>query len=291
MPIKEIDEIFDDKSILLSVGTLNKLNAMKQLDDFFKAKNVFFNIDLSNKNITESDIEILFKIIKNRPSMTFNFAYVFNNVHSSPYFPSAFYRKNGFSIGLQPTDLSESCESLGEWLTKLKIVWNEITRIFNKNKDFLGVDSSIAPLFEGKGSFIYFIKRLGLDFSWSVTTDIYMKISQFIKTNNPKPTGLCGLMFPCLEDFELANEYEKGNFPIERNIFLSLHSGLGIDTYPIGVNESPERVAEILSLLKGLSNKYNKSLSARLVSDGKAKIGEKTNFQNQYLKDVIVRKL
>ena len=98
-------------------------------------------------------------------------------------------------------------------------------------------------------------------------------------------------MFPCLEDFELADEYESSNFSIERNIYLSLHSGLGIDNYPIGTDEKPERVLEILKLLQGLSNKYKKALSVRIVSDGKTKIGEKTHFQNQFLKDVIVRKL
>lgn len=96
--------------------------------------------------------------------------------------------------------------------------------------------------------------------------------------------GLCGLMLPALEDFELAKEYEKGNFSIERNIYLSLHSGLGIDTYPIGVDEKPEKMVEILKLLQSLSNKFNKPLSARFVSDGKAKIGERTNFKNQYCK-------
>ena len=81
-------------------------------------------------------------------------------------------------------------------------------------------------------------------------------------------------MFPALEDFELSDEYEKGNFTIERNIYLSLHSGLGIDTYPIGIDEKPERILEILKLLQALSNKYKKSLSARFVSDGKAKSGK-----------------
>ena len=98
-------------------------------------------------------------------------------------------------------------------------------------------------------------------------------------------------MLPCLEDFELADEYEKGNFSIERNIFLSLHSGLGIDTYPIGINESHEKVLNILKLVQGLSNKYKKPFSVRFVSDSKAKIGDKTDFQNQYLKDVTIREL
>lgn len=39
------------------------------------------------------------------------------------------------------------------------------------------------------------------------------------------------------------------------------------------------------------SDPYQKPLSCRFVSDGKAKIGDQTDFQNQYLKDVRVGKL
>ena len=172
-----------------------------------------------------------------------------------------------------------------------KEVWNEICQILKDNNDFLGIDSSTAPLLTPEGSLVGFIKRLGLNFSETTTTDFYVRISNFIKTNNPQPIGLCGLMFPCLEDAELASEYELGNFSLERNIYLSLHSGLGVDTYPIGIDEPSQRVLEVLKLLQGLSNKYKKPLSARFVSDGKAKIGEKTDFQNQYLKDVTIRSL
>ncbi|KKL18353.1 hypothetical protein LCGC14_2476390, partial [marine sediment metagenome] len=122
-------------------------------------------------------------------------------------------------------------------------------------------------------------------------TDLYIQISNFIKQNNPKPIGLCGIMLPCLEDFELATEYEAGDFSIERNVYLSLHCGLGIDTYPVGVNESSQKIYEILCLLQGLSQRYHKPLSARFVSDGIAKIGEKTDLKNPYLKDVIVNPL
>lgn len=288
---QNLENKISDKSILLSVGTLPFGEIEDQLEKFYLTENLSFNIDLSSGPINKSHIEILFDIIKNKPEKSFNFTYVFNNAYSSPYFPSANYRSNGFSIGFQPTDLSENCLSLEEWLGILKKTWLKINDLFKKDSDFLGIDSSIAPLFEGKSSLINFVKRLGLSFSHSITTDFYLKITEFIKQHNPKPIGLCGLMFPCLEDFELAQEYEKGNFSIERNVFLSLHCGLGIDTYPIGINESQTRALEILRLLQGLSNRYKKSLSARFVSDGKAKTGEKTDFQNQYLKDVIVRKL
>lgn len=289
--IIELDSKYVSDDYIFGVGSLSEEKLRKNLNSLLVCKDTSFNLDLAEKQITESDVEVLFEIIKNGANKTFNFAYVFNNPPSSPFFPSGSYHQNGFSIGLQPTDLSMDCESVAKWLEKMKTVWEEIDSLLKPIDGYLGIDSSIAPLSQGSSSFINFVKRLGLDFGHSATTDIYTTISKFIKENNPRPIGLCGLMFPCLEDFELAEEYEKGNFSIERNIFLSLHSSLGIDTYPIAVNQSKERVVEILRLLQQLSNKYKKPLSVRFVSDGKAKIGEKTDFKNQYLKDVIVWEL
>jgi len=289
--VKELGEKISDKDILLNVGTLNLKMANNQLDDFFGESNVSFNIESSKAEITKDCVDILFKIISGNSEKTFNFSYVFNNAPSSPFFPSGNYEKEGYSIGLQLTDLSENCDTIKEWFSEIRKVFSEINLLFKDDKEFLGIDSSIAPLFNGKSSLIDFIKKIGYDFSYSALTDNYLKITEFIKKENPKSVGLCGLMFPCLEDFGLAEEYEKGNFSIERNIFLSLHSGLGIDTYPIGIDENKERIINILKTIQGLSNKYKKPLSCRFVSDGKAKIGEKTNFKNQYLKDVIVREL
>jgi hypothetical protein len=288
--IKESVQYFGD-SVLLNVGTLSTASALAQLDDFFRAPDVYFNIDLSNTTIGRSDIDMLYKIIANRPEKTFNFTYVFNNAPSTPFFPSASYQRDGFSIGLQSTDLSEGCNSIEDWLDKCEAAWHMLATLFGGDADFMGIDSSVAPFYMGKSSLVNFVNRLGLNFSKSATSTIYTTISRHIKDKNPRPIGLCGLMFPCLEDFELAEEYDQGNFTLERNIFLSLHSGLGVDTYPIGTDEKPERVIEILSLLQNLSNKYRKPLSARFVSDGIARIGQKTNFQNPFLKDVVVRPL
>ena len=288
---KELKSKINDPEILLSVGTLTPEKTKDHLKNFYQAKTVSFNTDLTNIDISKAHVEILFDIIKNKPSLTFNFAYVFNNRFSSPYYPSANYEKDGFAIGLQPTNLAGDCKTLQEWLEKIRQSWLEIDKVFKKNSRYLGIDSSIAPIFDGKGSLINFIKKLGQTFEQSVTTDTYIQITNFLIKNNPKPVGLCGLMFPCLEDFELTQEYEAGRFTIERNVFLSLHSGLGIDTYPIGIDENPERVVDVLKLVAGLSKKYSKPLSVRFVSDGKAKIGDKTNFGNQYLKDVVVRSI
>lgn len=287
----ELEEKVDNKNIYLNIGQLPTKNVFEKLPDFYKSKNVSFNTELSDEVLELSHVNILFDIIKNSPDKTFNFTHTFNNVKSSPFFPSAVYDQDGFSIGLQSTDLSDSEFTLDAWFINMKKTWSEVNNIAKQHKGYLGIDSSIAPLFEGSSSIVNFVKRLGLTFSESILTDTYLKMTKFIKENNPKPIGLNGLMLPALEDFELALEYEKGFFSLERNIFLSLHSGLGIDTYPIGTNESYERVLNILKTVQGLSNKYKKPLAVRFVSDGKAKIGEMTDFKNKFLKDVIVKPL
>ena len=288
--IKKLERVISDTSVMLGIGTVSfeEASTIKQL---FYDSRVSMNIDLTNDPIVMKHAEFIFDLINNAPGKMFDFAYVFNNSDNSPFFPAANYDRKGFSIGLQSPNLASSVSSIDEWLNRKKRVWEEINQIFKDNDDFLGIDASTAPLYRGDGSLIGFIKKLGYNFTESTTTDIWTRITNFINDENKNSIGLNGLMLPCLEDFELADEYEKGNFSIERNIFLSLQSGLGIDTYPIGIDESPKRVLNILKTIQSLSNKYDKPLSVRFVSDGKAKIGNRTSFKNKYLKDVIIRKL
>lgn len=278
------------QDLLVSVGR-KPLEYITDNFNLFVSSRDNVNLELTDEDVQMKHVQLLFRIIQEAPSKTFNFTFTLNNAKSSPYMPSADYEKDGFSIGLQPTDLSVSVTSIAEWFERMKDVYSEVVDLMESNNQFLGIDSSIAPLFENESSLINLIKRLYGNFSDSILTDVYTDITKFIKQSNPRPVGLCGLMVPCLEDFELAREYEQGNFSIERSLFLSLHSGLGIDVFPIGVDENKEKILNILKLVKALSDKYNKPLSVRFVSDGNAKIGDKTNFNNQYLYDTVVRAL
>lgn len=280
-----------DDSLICSIGsiTLDEFNRHRKL--LLGETNISFNIDLTHIKPSIHHVDLLYDICRNKPEKCFNFTYVFNNAFSSPYFPAANYQENGFSLGLQPTNLSAGCQSLQQWLMKMKECWLELDHLFGSDDDFLGIDSSIAPLLSGGSSLIDFIKRLGFSFNEAVLSDMFIKMTHFIKSENPRSVGLCGLMLPCLEDFDLADEYSKGSFTVERNIFLSLHSGLGIDTYPIGVDESKDSILQVLRLLRGLSIKYNKPLSARFISDGQSTVGDTTNLNNPYLKDVKIRPL
>ncbi|MBN1103347.1 MAG: DUF711 family protein [Deltaproteobacteria bacterium] len=288
--IEELESWSSPGDLYLGMGTLSPEEAQTQLGDFLRASRVSFNLDASAA-VGPAEVEVLQRIIRESPARTFLFAYTFHNRPSSPFFPSAAFDRPGFSLGLQSTDLAENCTTLGEWMDAMREVWREMVGILDEHPGFLGIDSSVAPLFRGKSSLVHFVKRLCGSFSSAVTTDLFLKLTRFLEEENPRPVGLCGLMLPCLEDFELADEYEAGEFTVERNLFLSLHSGLGVDTYPVGIDEDPDRILEVLRLIRGLSEKHAKPLSARFVSDGKARIGDMTDFGNPYLKDVRIRPL
>lgn len=152
---------------------------------------------------------------------------------------AASYTGNGFSVGLQSTNLFQAGDSLQRWLDKQAQAWQTLCGALNDEPQFLGVDTSVAPLFDAArgGSLVALLRDMAerenvdapRDGDWlhAVTTSpLLLRLTSALKAF-PRATGLCGLMFPCLEDFELAAEYEKGHFTIERNIFASLHSGLG----------------------------------------------------------------
>ncbi len=281
----------NDGSLFLSMGRLPFEKARALMPNFLAAQNVAFNVDLAGEPLELEHTTLLTEIIRQNSAKTFSFTYTFNNVPSSPFFPSATYARSGVAIGLQPTNLAEGCRTIEAWLERMRAVWFEIEGLMAGEPDFLGIDTSIAPLYEDDGSLLHIVRRTTAPLDQAATSDVFLRIARFIKGEGLKRTGLCGLMFPCLEDFEVARAYERGEFSIERNVFLSLHSGLGIDAYPIGTDEDANRVLDILRLVQGLSNKYSKPLSIRLISDGNARIGEKASFNNPYLKDVTIRKL
>ncbi len=275
------------ENLFVSVGKVNFEQLLQQKQDFFVSKNISCHVELAQDTLRQGHADFLMAMAHEAPHKLFQFAYTFNNTHSSPFFPSAAYERAGFSIGFQSTDLAEDAAGLEDWLQRQRQMWVEVEALLAEEQDFLGIDSSIAPLGGDAGSLLRHLKAWGYGFAASKLSDIYLQMTAFIKQQNPKPVGLCGLMLPCLEDFALADEYVRGQFSLQDNLFLSLHSGLGVDTYPFALNEKPERILNLLKLVQGLSNKYKKPLSVRLINDGKATRGQMTDFQSPYLRDVI----
>jgi hypothetical protein len=288
--VAEVEAAYGDGRRFLSVGQLDRAGLARQFDALLAADNVACNL-ATDSAVTAEDVAWLFRLVTEQPGQTFGFAYTFGNAPGSPFFPSATWNGNGFAVGLQPTDLAAGCDTVEGWLTRLGEAWNALDALLAGEPGYLGIDGSIAPLWDEPGSLVAHIRRWAGSFEQAVTSDLFLRITHFLKHANPCPVGLNGLMLPCLEDRPLAGEYSQGRFTIERNLFLALHCGLGIDTYPLGVDESPARVLEILRLVQGLAERHAKPLSVRFVSDGRARIGERTGFGNRYLHDVVVRPL
>lgn len=288
-------EPLEGESLFVSVGKLTTAEARDQLGDYCARTDTSFHVDLTD-GVAPDDVDLLFEIAETKPERTFGFSWVMNNPGCSPFFNASRSDRPGFAVGLQTPNLARHCSTLEQWLDLQAQAFREVALTFASDPDFLGLDSSVAPMGGGDGSFVGFLRRIAPDlgcgrFSELVTTNVFTRITHRLIADNPAPVGLCGLMLPCLEDVALAEEYELGNFSIERNVFLSLHSGLGIDTYPIGLDQDPARIFQILQLLRALSAKHNKALACRFVADEDTKIGDRTRFDSPYLTDVVVRPL
>ena len=123
--ISSLQQQWPETSLFIGAGTLTREETLSQLPAFLASSNISFNLEIKDHVRTE-DVDILFDIIRYRPEKTFNFSYTFCNPPSSPYFPAAHYQQNGFAVGLQPTDLSEDCDSLHTWLYRTKQLWDEL---------------------------------------------------------------------------------------------------------------------------------------------------------------------
>src|SRR5258708_35449496 len=70
------------KADYLSIGTITYDEAIERLPKFYETNNLNFNIELANEKIDEKYVNLLFKIIGERPDKTFSFTFVFNNAPS-----------------------------------------------------------------------------------------------------------------------------------------------------------------------------------------------------------------
>ena len=287
---RDVAAAYADGTRFLSIGQLDRAALAREFDALLEVDDVACNLGVDGP-VTAADVAWLQRLVAARPERTFTFAWTFHNAPGSPFFPSATWAGNGFALGLQPTDLAAGCATPEAWLARIEETWHTLVALFGGEPDFLGIDGSVAPLWNDPGSLVGHVRRWAGSFERAVTSDLFLRITAFLQARNPRPVGLNGLMLPCLEDRLLAEEYTQGRFGIERNLFLAMHCGLGIDTYPVGIDEPPARVLDILRLVQGLAARHAKPLSVRFVSDGRAHVGERTGFGNRYLHDVVVRPL
>jgi uncharacterized protein (UPF0210 family) len=147
---------------------------------------------------------------------------------------------------------------------------------------FMGVDPTPAPL--GDVSIGDAIERFtGAKFGSSGTMTAAFAITSAVKAVKVKQVGYSGLMLPVMEDKLLAQRWAENTYDIDSVLAYSAVCGTGLDTVPLPGDVSEARLARIFGDVATLAWKWHKPLSARLQPVMGKKVGDRTDFDSQYL--------
>ena len=217
-----------------------------------------------------------------------------------PFFPISYHEGNtSFAIGLELAELAiaaftnsqnltvaeNNLQSLLEAeLSKIEVLAEKIAQELKIK--YRGIDSSLAPSLDKKGSIALVYESLGLGkFGHQGTLAISALITRVLKSLAVKLCGYSGLMLPVCEDIGLAQRANEQTYNLTNLLLYSAVCGCGLDTVPLPGNITLEKLEAILIDLAALAIKLDKPLSARLFPIPGKKAGEMTAFNSPYLVD------
>ena len=156
---------------------------------------------------------------------------------------------------------------------------------------YLGIDTSINPSLEEKGSIALAIEQLDTisTFGDSGTLAVVSIITSVLQRSlsNINLIGYCGVMLPLCEDTRLSALAKSGHIStIHQLLMISSVCGVGIDTVPIAALNTAERKQRLSGLILdvvGIAYKWDKSLSCRVFPLLHYDVGMITNFDSPYL--------
>ena len=155
---------------------------------------------------------------------------------------------------------------------------------------FMGVDPTPAPL--GDVSIATAMEAYtGAKFGSSGTMTAALIITTAVKAVPVKQIGYSGLMVPVMEDKGLAKRWAEGDYTTDALLAYSAVCGTGLDTIPLPGDVSEEQIARIFGDVASLAWKWHKPLSARLLPVQGKKVGEMTEFNDEYLFNTTIHAL
>lgn len=297
--IKDLQEILKEQRIdFFNIGKVNSLKIDEILEIYEKFNiSAFFEID--TESFDEKSIIKGAKLIKELshldPLKNFNFGISFNILSGTPYFPSSFSIKDGFSVGFENGDLLQNIfkniKSFSEIESSIEEILNQKYKIFEKffekeskkrNVEFLGIDLSFAPgikkcesVFEAFNILKRKIKRKNIN-----DISIAGLITNVLKNLKIKKTGYCGLMLPLSEDYRLSKMSFENSIRIKDLLLLSSVCGCGIDTVPVNIESKNEFIESLIMDSYTISKKWKKPLQLRILP---VKYQEIIRFKSRYL--------
>ena len=224
----------------------------------------------------------------------------------APFFPGSYHTGEGhrFSVGLESANVVQAVlkqerenpdrvsQSLSAELSRFDVECEHIAREIEKNSGWIyaGLDPTPAPL--ATVSIGAAIENFtGSRFGSSGTMTAAAMITRAVKSVPVKQIGYVGLMVPVMEDSVLAQRWSESAYNIDSLLAYSAICGTGLDTVPLPGDVSEEQLAGIIADMASLAFKWRKPLSARLLPAAGKKAGDRTEFENSVLTNVLLQKL
>lgn len=236
---------------------------------------------------------------------TFKFAAIAMVGPYTPFFPGSYHVGTGkrFSIGLQSANVvidvfgqtrdpalatQKLTEALEGHAKKIERIANQIAK--KTGWTYQGLDPT--PVFSREDQIGSAIEKFtGAKFGSSGTLTTASIITKAIKAVKVKQVGYAGLMLPVLEDPVLAQRWSEGTYSIDSLLAYSAVCGTGLDTVPLPGDVSNEQLERILGDVASLAFKWNKPLTGRLQPILGKKEGERTEFNDPFLVNAVLRPL
>lgn len=297
--IKDLQEILKAQKIeFFNIGKVNSLKINETMKIFEKFNiSAFFEID--TEDFDEKSVIKSAKLIKELSSISplknFNFGISFNLSSGTPFFPSSFSIKDGFSIGFENGDVLQNIfkdvKNFSELENILEKSLNQQYKTYEKffekeskkrNLEFLGLDLSFAPGIRKNESVFEAFYVLKRNIKRKNINDISIAgaITSALKNLKIKKTGYCGLMLPLSEDYRLSKLSFENSIRIKDLLLLSSVCGCGIDTVPISIESKNEFIESLIIDSYTISKKWKKPLQLRILP---VRNHETVTFNSKYL--------
>jgi len=227
------------------------------------------------------------------------FAALGNVPPGSPFLPSAYHSAGAppaIALAVESADLAlevfkqaTSLESarrgllnrLEEHAVHLQAAIAEPCQRFGVR--FLGLDYSLAPYPSETCSSGSALESLGLSrLGLFGTLAAAAFLADTLDRGNWPRSGFNGLMLPVLEDITLAARAAEGSLTVRDLLMVSAVCGTGLDTVPLPGEATAAQLAAILLDVAVLSQRLDKSLTARLMPIPGKVAGERTDFEFEF---------
>lgn len=278
---------------------------------------LFVNIVLPSTHILDTSalkviVNLLTKVskISSNGFDSFRFGFSCNPVVNTPFFPYSFGDKDHrFSIALETINsisdaLSSSKKSA--FNDRLDLIKHSLIKDFVKidlildktkiKSDFAGFDASLAPFPDDNISVLDVLEQLGMNEFGSygtvfLTESLTRTLKMALDEADVRSTGFNGVMYSLLEDKRLCKDNNFNKFDINSLMLYSTVCGCGLDMLPIQGEFIEEEIVSLILDVSTLARRHNKPLGIRLLPIPFKWVGDRTEFNMDFLSDTQLMKL